>query len=66
MAMSVQFAHFGFILCALSPSRVFLGSRISIFFNGLSDLPRVPALLCDHGLLRLRVNVRTTTTTTNS
>ena len=49
--------HIGFILCALSPSRVLLGSRISIFY-GFSDLPinRVPALLCDHGLLRLRVD----------
>ena len=53
--------HIGFILCALSSSRVFLGSRISIFC-GFSDLPRVPAPLCDHALLRLRVNVRTKTT----
>ena len=54
--------HIGFILCALSSSRVFLGSRISIFY-GFSDLPRAPeTFLCDHGLLRQRVNVRTTTT----
>ena len=32
------------------------------FFYGFSNIPRVPALLCDHGVLRLRGNVRTTTT----
>ena len=60
MVFNIQFAHW-FILCSLSLSRVFLGSRISIFY-GFSDLPRVPAPLCDHGLLRQKVNVRTTKT----
>ena len=61
MAMLVQL-HIGFILCALSSSRDFLRSQISILY-GFSDLPRVPAPLCDeHGLLRLRVNMTTTTT----
>ena len=46
-------------------ARVFLGNRISIFC-GFSDLPRAPAPSCDHGLLRQRVNVRTTTTTTTT
>ena len=30
------------------------------FFNGFSDLHRAPARLCDHGLLRQRVHVRST------
>ena len=35
-----------------------------IFFHGFWELPRAPAPLCDHGLLRQRVNVRTTATAT--
>ena len=36
------------------------------FFCFFLDLPRAPAPLCDHGLPRQRVNVRTTTTIVKS
>ena len=58
--MLVQFAHC-FDLVRFLRLVYFLGSRISMFY-GFWDPPRAPAPLCGHGLLRQRVNVRTTTT----
>ena len=68
--MLVQFDHLFHLVYAFFVSKktkntrvFFLGSRISIFYS-FSDLSRAPAPLCDHGLLRLRLYVRTTTATT--
>ena len=65
MLLIVQFAHRFYLVCAFFVSCIFRQPNF-VYFCDFSDLPRALwiAPLCDHGLLRQRVNVRTTTTTT--
>ena len=57
--MLVLFARWFYLVWAFFVSRIFRQPNFD--FCGFSDLPRAPAPLCNHGLLRQRVNERTAT-----